>query len=201
MLHHAIRTSIQYLSLDQVTLANWKNQKFLRALGYLSNFDNPEQDEKIQMHADTLYHRMLDQEKAIETAKAEGQPIPKFPPLMSSAPIPTPTGTEPNSQPNTPTTTTKLQPSDLPPEAQEQIKERLKGLKDDNREVEERAILEEIWAGEKVAGKLGSIYEKEREERRKRREEGKETLSDKVSTFFTGRWSLSGLEEEDEENY
>jgi hypothetical protein len=35
------------------------------------------------MHADTLYHRMLDQEEAIEKAKAEGKLIPTFPPVIT----------------------------------------------------------------------------------------------------------------------
>ena len=35
------------------------------------------------MHADTLYHRMLEQEAAIEAAKAEGRPVPAFPPLVT----------------------------------------------------------------------------------------------------------------------
>lgn len=60
-------------------------QRFLKALGYLSTYDRPASvDEDIQMHADTLYHRMLDQEKAIEAAKAAGEPVPTFAPLITS---------------------------------------------------------------------------------------------------------------------
>ncbi len=57
--------------------------RFLKALGYMSTYERPaDVDEAIQMHADTLYHRMLAQEKAIETAKAAGQPIPTFPAIL-----------------------------------------------------------------------------------------------------------------------
>lgn len=59
--------------------------RFLKALGFMSTYERPpEVDEEIQMHADTLYHRMLAQEKAIESAKAAGQPIPTFPPILGS---------------------------------------------------------------------------------------------------------------------
>ncbi|KZF26213.1 hypothetical protein L228DRAFT_257689 [Xylona heveae TC161] len=57
--------------------------RFLKALGYVSSWDRPaEVEEQIQMHADTLYHRMLDQQRQMDEAKAAGKPIPKFPPLM-----------------------------------------------------------------------------------------------------------------------
>ncbi|KAM3083921.1 hypothetical protein ACMFMG_001973 [Clarireedia jacksonii] len=150
--------------------------KFLRALGYLSTFDRPQEvDERIQMHADTLYHRMLDQEQQIEAAKAEGRPVPTFPPLLSQA----------KSSP-TPTIQNKLQASELPTKVQLQFKKRLEGLNAEEREVEERAIRAEIEAGEQVAAQLGSIYKKQDEERRQRKEQGKETISDKFFSIFRG---------------
>ena len=154
------------------------SQKFLKALGYLSTFDRPpELDEKIQMHADSLYHRMLEQEKLIEAAKAEGTPVPTFPPLLSSRskdlPVPIDEG--------------RLQPSDLKPTVQKGLKKRLEGLKDEEREVEERAIKAEIQAGVQVAEQLGSIYEKQAEERRIRKEQGKETIGDKITSIFSFR--------------
>jgi hypothetical protein len=160
--------------------------KFLKALGYLSTFDRPaEVDEKIQMHADTLYHRMLDQEKAIEAAKAEGKPVPSFPPLLSppKSNIAKGTGT-PGSQI---AEKNKGKPSDLPASVQAQLKKRLDGLNDEEREVEERAIKAEIQAGEQLAGQLGTIYQKQQDERRRRKEQGRETIGDKLSSMF-GFW-------------
>jgi hypothetical protein len=129
------------------------------------------------MHADSLYHRMLEQEKAIEAAKAEGRPVPSFPPLLSS-----------NSK-NLPVPIDEsgLRPSDLKPKIQKGLKKRLEGLKDDEREVEERAIKAEIQAGVQVAEQLGSIYEKQAEERRIRKEQGKETIGDKITSIFSFR--------------
>ncbi|CAG8033179.1 unnamed protein product [Penicillium olsonii] len=55
--------------------------KFLQALGYAASFDqDAEKEERIQLHADKLYHQMLDYEKRIEEAKAAGT---EAPPLAS----------------------------------------------------------------------------------------------------------------------
>lgn len=123
------------------------------------------------MHADTLYHRMLDQEAAIEAAKAEGRPIPAFPPLVS-API------APISDKG------HIEPSDLSPAIQKKLKKRLDGLSEEEREIEEKAIKAEIQAGEQVAGHLGNIYQKQEEEKRIRKEQGRETVGDKLSSVF-----------------
>jgi hypothetical protein len=157
-------------------------QKFLRALGYLSTFDRPQEvDERIQMHADTLYHRMLEQEQQIEAAKAEGRPVPTFPPLLSQ-PKASATPTQPTLAP----IQNKLQASELPAKVQAQFKSRLEGLNAEEREVEERAIRAEIEAGEQVATQLSNIYKKQDEERRQRKEQGKETISDKLFSIFRG---------------
>uniref|UniRef100_L2G8X4 Autophagy protein n=1 Tax=Colletotrichum fructicola (strain Nara gc5) TaxID=1213859 RepID=L2G8X4_COLFN len=53
--------------------------RFLKALGYQSVYNRPAQvEEDIQMHADKLYQRMVEQEKAIEAAKQEGLPVPNL---------------------------------------------------------------------------------------------------------------------------
>jgi hypothetical protein len=137
------------------------------------------------MHADSLYHRMLDQEKAIEDAKAEGRPIPTFPPILSfpkSRVSKAPTDTTPKSTLDD----NQVKPSDLAPKVQEALKKRLEGLSDDQRILEERAIKAEIQAGEQVAGHLTTIFDKQEAERKKRKEEGKETIADKLTSIF--RW-------------
>jgi hypothetical protein len=137
------------------------------------------------MHADSLYHRMLDQEKAIEDAKAEGRPIPTFPPILSFSKsrvskAPADTTPKPTLDDN------QVKPSDLAPKVQEALKKRLEGLSDDQRILEERAIKAEIQAGEQVAGHLTTIFDKQEAERKKRKEEGKETIADKLTSIF--RW-------------
>ncbi|KAL4780713.1 hypothetical protein BJX76DRAFT_337301 [Aspergillus varians] len=55
--------------------------KFLQALGYASSGQwDDEKEERIQMHADKLYHEMLGYEKRVEEAKEAGQ---EPPPLTS----------------------------------------------------------------------------------------------------------------------
>lgn len=132
------------------------------------------------MHADTLYHRMIDQEKQTEEAKAEGRTVPIFPPLISKPKV------ESSDADSTPGDN-KLKPSDLSPKVQASFKKRLEGLNDEERQIEERAIQAEIEAGEQVAGQLGKIYEKQDEERRQRKEQGRETISDKFFSVFRGR--------------
>jgi hypothetical protein len=52
-------------------------KKFLQALGYASSFEyDPAKEERIQMHADKLYHQMLDYEERVKEAKAAGTEIP-----------------------------------------------------------------------------------------------------------------------------
>jgi hypothetical protein len=49
------------------------NARFLKALGYLSVWDRPaEEEERIQMHADKLYHDMLHRERVEEEARRWG---------------------------------------------------------------------------------------------------------------------------------
>jgi hypothetical protein len=56
-------------------------QKFLQALGYAASLEyDAEKEERIQVHADKLYHQMLDYEKKVKEAKAAGT---EPPPLTS----------------------------------------------------------------------------------------------------------------------
>jgi len=124
---------------------------------------------------------MLDQEKAIEEAKAEGKPIPTFPPLLSARQKLSTSTTQKTKETGE---ANKVQASDLPTSVQASLKERLEGLKGEERELEERAIKAEIQAGEQVAERLETIYQKQEEERRLRKEQGKETIRDKLSSIF-----------------
>ncbi|KPI45492.1 uncharacterized protein AB675_797 [Cyphellophora attinorum] len=68
--------------------------KFLQALGYMSSpmggMRDAEHEERIQMHADKLYHRMMDYEAAVAHAKAHCLPIPPLTSVFdASRPAPT----------------------------------------------------------------------------------------------------------------
>ncbi|KAI1003015.1 hypothetical protein K3495_g5184 [Podosphaera aphanis] len=160
--------------------------KFMKALGYLSSFDRPpEVDEQIQMHADTLYHRMLEEEKMIEAARAQGKPEPVFPPLLSQKPV---------FEVNPETEFAKKdvdqlshQPSELKESVRQGLKERLEGLTPLEREIEEQTIKAEIRASENLGGSLTAIFEKQEQERKLRKERGKETIGDKIVSIFGAR--------------
>ena len=142
-------------------------------------------DEQIQMHADKLYHRMLDQEAAVEKAEAEGGPIPDFEPVIpttNSEGQPSPSmGSDPQLPP-VPTTTTT--PANLKLSAQAQIEKRLKGLSPEQRAMEEKAIAAEIAVGQQVASQLDDQRREQDKARLRRREKGQETFSDRVTRWF-----------------
>lgn len=139
-------------------------------------------NEQIQMHADTLYQRMLKQEKAIEAAKAEGREAPTFPPLLSDRFKFIPQKSEEQG----------IQVTDLSPAIQAGFKKRLDGLSGEEREVEEKAIRAEIQVGEELAKNLGSLYDKQDRERMVRKAEGRETIGDKVTSVFGFRGTRPG---------
>lgn len=198
-----------HLELSFRFLTEWMNgvlisplsrnkQRFLKALGYLSTYSRPESvDEAIQMHADTLYHRMLAQEAAVEEAKAAGLPEPQFAPILSSVPKSTTSTTATPMSNNNITTTAAPPPAppaskdDLPPltpetqtllnpASQAALRERLKGMTPMERELEERGVIMEARAASETGKQVTDIIG----QRKKRREEGKATAGDTISGWF-----------------
>lgn len=134
-------------------------QRFLRVLGYQSIPGRPqEQEEDIQLHADTLYQRMIAHEELAAKAREEGRPVPAFeilpPPVAARAPPP---------------------PSE---DMQKTWKEQLEKLPEEERAAEEAALRADYYAKLQTAERLRDIRESEDAERRKRKEEGKATLAD-----------------------
>ncbi|KAI1761239.1 hypothetical protein GGR53DRAFT_506317 [Hypoxylon sp. FL1150] len=150
--------------------------RLLKALGYLSTLDrSPEVEEDIQLHADTLYHRMLSQEAEVAAAKEEGRPIPKFPPLMNM--LQTEQLRKQQQQ---------QQGEDLTKEQQEMLRERLKKVPEEDRPAEEEAVRAEWRAKAEVASRLDELWKKQERDRQARKERGEETLWDKVSGTLGG---------------
>ena len=175
------------------------HQRFLKALGYLSAYSRPESvDEAIQMHADTLYHRMLAQEAAIAEAKAAGLPEPQFAPLLPSVSKPTAATPVPATNDNTvtpkvpsPPTAPASSKDDLPPlmpetqqllkpAAQAALRERMKGMTPAERELEEKGMIMNAQAATETGKLVTDIIG----QRQKRREEGTATMGDTVSGWF-----------------
>ncbi|KAI9690543.1 MAG: hypothetical protein M1822_009506 [Bathelium mastoideum] len=175
--------------------------KFLKALGYLSAQErSPEEEERIQMHADKLYHQMLDQERLAEEAKNESKGLEKLGSdekisdvqetlrkggfaealkvrlkaegLVEATQSSTKQGERPPSF------------EDMTPEKQAIVLERLKGKSPEERDIEIKAISGEMAANEGFLKQILPVYEEDRRQREQRRQEGKETMSDKVKTLL-----------------
>ncbi|KAI0178866.1 hypothetical protein GGR52DRAFT_533876 [Hypoxylon sp. FL1284] len=153
--------------------------RLLKALGYLSTYDrSPEAEEDIQLHADTLYHRMLSQEAEVAAARQEGRPIPKFPPLINRQPAGLPNAPQQQQQ--------KPQEEDLTQEQRDMIRERLKKVAEEDRAAEEEAVRAEMRAKAEVASRLDELWKKQEQDRQARKERGEETLWDRLSGTFGG---------------
>ena len=145
-------------------------QRFLKALGYLSVQDrSPEVEEEVQMHADRLYQRLMEQEAAIEEAKKEGAPVPKFAPLIPKPVV---------------RITDESQEISLSPHLQQKLKEQLEKVPEEERHAEEEAIKAELRAKADVAAKVQGIWAEQAKEKEQRRKEGRLTIGDRVSGLF-----------------
>lgn len=152
------------------------------------------------MHADTLYHRMLAQEKVIERAKAAGRPEPAFEPILGSetafsGPPTTYTPNEslkPNSATATTTHTTTASEKDtlpplspttkslLNPASQQKLRERMKDMSTHERELEERSVQMEARTASDIVGRFKEVEEG----RKKRRDAGVASAADTVAGWF-----------------
>jgi hypothetical protein len=165
--------------------------KFLKALGYLTMEERaPEEDEKIQMHADKLYQRMLQQEAEIEKAEKEGRPRPTFESLLSIKDI---SRTMANNASADPTPSGRIIPgtkdetdvwSQVKPEARIAYEQKLSELPPEQQEVERMAVLGELKAQTGITKKVAETFLEERIERIKRRESGQATIGDTIKYWW-----------------
>ncbi|KAI8299862.1 hypothetical protein K4K61_010296 [Colletotrichum sp. SAR11_59] len=143
--------------------------RFLKALGYQSVYNRPAQvEEDIQMHADKLYQRMVEQEKAIEAAKQEGLPVPKF-----DLSIPAAVKAAPAIQPR--------------PDLEKSWKEKLEQLPEEERAVEEAALRADLQAKAEVAKNVQKLWDEQEKEKQQRKAEGKATVMDRITGAFGGK--------------
>lgn len=167
-------------------------QRFLKALGYLSTYDRPPSvDEAIQMHADTLYHRMLAQEAAIAEAKTTGLPTPTFAPILSpekslstsqqqQAATPASSAAEAGDGEEAEVELSATTKALLRPESQGKLLKKLKELPASEREVEERSVQMEARASQEIGERVRQVEEG----RKRRREEGNASIGDTISGWF-----------------
>jgi len=166
-------------------------QRFLKALGYLSTVQTPQDEEKIQMHADKLYHEMLDREAKIAEAKEAGTEAPNFQPLIQADATTKALGTESAwarareraAQTQPPGASANLL-SAFTPERQAEIKEKIKDMPQAEREVELQLIAAESRAQMEYADRIKEKLDEERAHRAERRERGKESVGDSIKRLW-----------------
>lgn len=161
--------------------------RFLRALGYLSMYERPaEESEKIQMHADTLYHRMLDEERAVKEARERGLPEPVLRPLIE--PIEGGEGPPVVEEDSVRPRIGRLRYETLPEHVKEKvIKSRFEGLEGQELDLARQEMDQEIAVNQVLIQQLDERYTTERRERLQRLAEGRERMSDKVKRWFDMR--------------
>lgn len=142
--------------------------KFLQALGYQANLQtDPEIDERIQMHADTLYHRMMDYEAAVDEAKSKGLPIP---PLTSVF------------NPNRPSPT--MREMNLPPGLAQNLSTPLSRMPPHERELSARALLQETKVAQNYADDFFKATTTMNEGRDKRQQTLIDAFGETLGKFF-----------------
>lgn len=160
--------------------------RFLKALGYLSMQRSAEEEERIQMHADKLYHEMLDREKVMKEAEEKNLPAPEFKPLITSNTTSEALGAQ---QPSISTSATPLtQPREgLDMYTGEKRKALEKSLADKTpaeREIEVQLMAAEARANAEYAAVVHDHFEAEKKTREGRRERGRETVGDTIKRFW-----------------
>lgn len=178
--------------------------KFLRALGYLSMPGrSPEIEERIQMHADKLYHSMLEHERLTAESKEKGLPPPDLKPIMSreniakivnltkTAKLASPTDgsatqAEKGSAADTERIETAILIEDLPEKTRTDLHKRLQGLTLEERALELRVFESDHELAKNSSKDILKILEHEKASRLDRRRRGTETVGDKMKRWWGG---------------
>lgn len=116
------------------------------------------------MHADKLYHRMLEQEEAIEKAKKEGREPPKFGPLFD-----------------------KKEEVKVDAETEKRWKDMLDKVPETARDAELEALKADRKSALEEGDKIESVLQQQSKEREARRAAGRETFGDKIIRMWLGK--------------
>lgn len=142
--------------------------KFLQALGYMTSATSSSEDEeKIQMHADKLYHRMMDYEAEVDEAKRNNTPIPPLSSLFNAnRPAPT------------------LEQMALPKAMEEKMKKPLLEYPAHERELVARAALQEAKLSDLYAEDLFTYTVTMNEDRKARQAWLSKTFGEAIGKFL-----------------
>lgn len=162
--------------------------KFLKALGYMTmDARSPEEDERIQMHADKLYQQMLQQEAERKKAKEEGRPVPSFESVLSKGNVARATSGDAAATSDTSQRGKDYEDavwSHIKPESRKEYEKKLAEMPPSEREIERMAVLGELQAQTDVAKQAQETFAVERINRMKRKEAGQATLGDTIKSWW-----------------
>lgn len=139
------------------------------------------------MHADKLYHEMLEREKAVEEAKKAGREAPVFQPLIRHDDATQALGEQSayaRARQRAQAEGISTSISAYAPEKQKEIRERLEGMNEQQKEVELQLIAAETRAQLEYADQVRERFEEERQHRAERRERGRESFGDTIKRFW-----------------
>jgi hypothetical protein len=151
--------------------------RFLKALGYMSMQRTVDEEERIQMHADKLYHEMLGREKAMKEAEEKKLPAPEYKPLITSTTSKEVLGSQQEAAETQPT---KEGLDMYTGEKRKAIEQSLADKKGSERELEIQLMAAEARANAEYAAVVHEHYEAEKKIRESRRERGRETVGDTI---------------------
>ena len=159
----------------RATLCNKEDTEFLRcyqlqsrfmlALGYQApgKETSPGQDERVQMHADKLYHRMRDYEAACEEARLNDDPMPELKSVFDhTKPAPDPA-------------TLKVSPA-----FEKESSRKFSELPAHEKELESRAYMAEMENNKGYAKELTTYLQEMHEDRKERQKVFKRVFGDTV---------------------
>jgi hypothetical protein len=159
--------------------------KFLKALGYLTmDARSPEEDERIQMHADKLYQQMLAQEAETEKAHKEGRPAPEFESVLSKANVARVTAANQTAQNAVSPDEESRIWAQIKPDARKEYEKKIAELPPADQEVERMALLGELRAQTGMAKQVEAAFVEERINRMKRKEAGQATIGDTIKSWW-----------------
>jgi hypothetical protein len=159
--------------------------KIMKALGMMAMEPRTQSEmDAMQIHADNMYRKMLEQEKLIEEAKERGEEPPVFESVISKA-----TSAKNPAAPQTSTTPLLDQSTaaagatddvwnQIKPERREEYEKELAKLPKEQQELERKVLEAELRAKLGMSSTVETIFIEESIARNKRREAGQSTFGD-----------------------
>jgi hypothetical protein len=169
--------------------------KFLRALGYMSvPGRSAAEEERVQMHADSLYQEMLKHEESVAKAKKEGMPPPEFRPIMSRENMTKVLGIGAAKINKAVDIEAEALKAGLDPvkiaamrdQAKEKLENQWKLYTPEERAAAEADLISRIREQSEMGQEFTNEFLKKLSDRQERKEAGKETLADKLHYYWEG---------------